>query len=310
MSNFVIFGVAGYIAIRHIKAIKELGHNLVAAYDKSDSVGVLDSFFHNVEFFTEFEVLDDYLKGLIESGVNIDYVVVCSPNYMHVFHSAYALRLGANVICEKPLVLSSSEITKLQELEYKNKGRLYSILQLRLHKEIEKLKRKYSHSKTLNKKNNVKLTYITSRGPWYNVSWKNDEEKSGGICSNIGVHFFDMLIYLFGAVESVEVHVKEKDTCSGFIKLKNAEVDWFLSTDQGYLPDKDKRTYRAIEINGEEVEFSEGFTDLHKISYEQILSGDGFGLSDNVPVTALIENIRSSVVKGESIKFHDINDNL
>ena len=266
MKRFALIGAAGYIAPRHMKAIKETGNNLVAALDPHDSVGILDSYFPNAHFFTEFERFDRHLEKLKRKGVGIDYLVVCSPNYLHDAHIRFGLRLGANVICEKPLVLNPWNVEALKEIEGEYPGNVFNILQLRLHPSVIALKEKVDNGPA-DKVYKIDLQYFTSRGNWYHRSWKGEESKSGGIVTNIGVHFFDMLLWIFGDVEKNAVDQNEKTIASGFLKLKKAEVNWLLSIDQANLPQvvkaKGERTFRSLNIEGEAFEFSDGFTDLH-----------------------------------------------
>ena len=282
MKNFAITGVAGYIAPRHLQAIKDTGNNLIAAIDPHDSVGILDRYFPQASFFTEIERFDRHLEKLRRSTNHqaIDYLTVCSPNHLHDAHIRLAFRLHADAVCEKPLVIKPSNLDALQELESEYGQKVYNILQLRTHERIIALKESIS-ADTSNKKHDVNLTYITSRGPWYKYSWKGVSEKSGGISTNIGIHFFDMLIWIFGKVQDFKVHVFEENRASGFIELENANIKWFLSIDADDLPaeaiEKNQRTFRSIQVDGNEIEFSEGFTDLHTKIYEKILQGDGFG---------------------------------
>lgn len=294
--NFAITGVAGYIAPRHLRAIKENGHQLVAAVDPFDSVGIIDSFFPQCEFFTEYERFDRHLEKCSRSSHldRIHMVSVCSPNYLHDAHIRTALRVGADALCEKPLVLNPWNLDMLQELEAETGCRVWTVLQLRLHSALLALKAEVSVS---NRQHDVDLTYVTSRGSWYMRSWKNHLEKSGGVATNIGIHFFDLLIWLFGAVEKVEVHVSDEKTCAGYLELASARVRWFLSIDSSDVPEErlknGQRTYRSLILNGEEVEFSEGFTDLHNEVYKRTLAGDGFGIEDAKPSIALAQQIRT-----------------
>lgn len=297
--NFAIVGVGGYIAPRHLKAIKDTGNNLVAAIDPSDSVGVLDSFFDNVRFFVEFERFDRHLEKLRRQGGEgrVQYVSICSPNYLHDAHCRFALRVDADAICEKPLVLNPWNIDALAELEQESGHRIFTILQLRVHPALIALREKLLKEPD-SKKHEVDLTYITSRGQWYLVSWKGQIERSGGLSTNIGIHLFDLLMWLFGPVEQSEVHLAEVSRSAGYIELKRACVKWFLSIDPSDLPKEavheGKRTYRSITIDGQEVEFSEGFTDLHTVVYKNILSGSGFGLEDARPSIELVHKIRNA----------------
>lgn len=300
MKNFAIIGAGGYIAPRHMKAIKETDNNLIAALDKHDSVGILDSYFPGADFFVEFERFDRHLEKLKRNGKQIDYVSVCSPNYLHDAHIRFGLRIGADVICEKPVVLNPWNIDALEEIEKETGKKVFTILQLRLHPAIIKLKEKVKMYAG-KKKHVIKLHYITSRGNWYHISWKGDINKSGGIATNIGVHFFDMLMWIFGDVQENIVHSHTTDTASGKLVLENAEVDWLLSIDANNLPDEaklaGKRTHRSMMIDGESFEFSDGFTELHNLSYEQILKGNGFQLSETKKVIQLVHDIRKAKFK-------------
>ena len=297
--NFAIVGAGGYIAPRHMKAIRDTGNNLVAAVDPSDSVGILDSFSQDVAFFTEFERFDRHVDKLrrLGEGNQVDYVSICSPNYLHDAHIRFALRSGAAAICEKPIVLNPWNIDALAEIEKETGGKIYNILQLRRHPSIIALKEKVARAKK-KEKYEIDLTYMTSRGRWYFTSWKGDLQKSGGVASNIGVHFFDMLMWVFGAVKHHEVHLAEDGRTSGFLELENANVRWFLSVDRKDLPEEavaaGKATYRSITVDGEEFEFSEGFTDLHTIVYHEILAGRGFGLEDARPSINLVYELRNA----------------
>jgi UDP-N-acetyl-2-amino-2-deoxyglucuronate dehydrogenase len=297
MKRFALIGAAGFIAPRHLKAIKETGNDLLAALDKHDNVGVLDSYFPNAHFFTEFERFDRHLDKLKRKGQNIEYISICSPNYLHDSHIRFALRYGANAICEKPLVLNPWNLDALSEIERETGKKVFTILQLRLHKEIICLKERIA-SGPVDKVYDVELKYITSRGNWYHSSWKGELSKSGGIATNIGIHFFDMLIWIFGNVASVQVNNLESDHASGVLELKNARVKWFLSINSDHLPEdvkkNNKRTYRSLTLEGNEIEFSEGFTDLHTKSYSEILAGNPFGLLDARPSIELVYKIRNS----------------
>ena len=295
--NFALIGAAGYIAPRHMKAIKETGNNLLAAMDPSDSVGIIDSYFPQSYFFTEFERFDRYIEKLkYDDGIILDYVSICSPNYLHDAHMRFALRSGANAICEKPLVLNPWNIDKLQRVEENTGKKIYNILQLRVHPSIIELKDKILSQKK-DTKYNVELTYLTSRGNWYNTSWKGDDSKSGGVATNIGVHFFDMLSWLFGKIQDVRVEKHEHNTAAGYLEFENARVKWFLSTDANYLPKKcielGQTTHRSIKIDGEELEFSGGFTDLHTKVYEDILAGKGYGLEEARTAIEIVSKIRA-----------------
>ncbi len=301
MKNFAITGVAGYIAPRHLQAIKDTGNQLVAAIDPNDSVGILDKYFPDVSFFTEFERFDRHLEKLRreKSHEKVDYVSICSPNNLHDAHIRLALRVGANAICEKPLVLNPWNLDALQELEQETSTRVFTVLQLRVHPALLELKQKLTQSNS-KQKSEVVLSYITSRGLWYYFSWKGMIEKSGGIATNIGVHFFDFLMWLFGDVQSSILHLKDDKRMSGFIELKNANVKWFLSTDRNDLPEEASKkgvpTFRSITVNGEEIQFSEGFTDLHTRVYEETLKGNGFGIEDARPSIVLVRKLRSASV--------------
>ncbi len=295
--NFAIIGVAGYIAIRHVNAIKETGNDLVAALDKFDSVGFVDSYFPDADFFVEFERFDRHIAKLIRNGKQIDYVSICSPNYLHDSHIRFALRSGADAICEKPLVLNPWNIDALLDYEKETGKKVYTILQLRHHPSIIELRNRIK-SGPPDKIYDIDLSYITSRGKWYHYSWKGDEHKSGGIATNIGVHFFDMLSWIFGDVKENRVHLLKKDKASGFLQLENARVRWYLSIDYNDVPEsaklKGQRTYRSITVDGEEIEFSGGFTDLHTLSYQQVLAGNGFGVECARKSIQTVYDIRNS----------------
>ncbi|MDX1907263.1 MAG: Gfo/Idh/MocA family oxidoreductase [Bacteroidia bacterium] len=299
MKYFGITGVAGYIAPRHLQAIKDTGNKLIAAVDPNDSVGILDRYFPDVAFFTEFERFDRHLDRVRRdpNRHGIDYLSICSPNYLHDAHIRLALRMGADAICEKPLVVNPWQLDALQELENESPGRVWSILQLRVHPALIALREKIQ-AQPRDKKFNVCLTYITSRGPWYLYSWKGNLDKSGGIATNIGIHFYDMLSWMFGSVQHSEVYVSDKTKTSGFIELENANVSWFLSIDRNDLPqearDKNQSTYRSITVDGAEIEFSEGFTDLHTRMYEVTLAGQGFGLDVVRPSIELVHGMRNA----------------
>jgi UDP-N-acetyl-2-amino-2-deoxyglucuronate dehydrogenase len=296
MSNFALIGAAGFIAPRHLKAIKETGNNLVAALDKHDNVGILDSYFPEADFFTEFERFDRHLDKLKRKGDRVDYISICSPNYLHDSHIRFALRYGAHAICEKPLVLNPWNVEALEEIEKETGKKINTILQLRLHPSIIALREKVAKGPK-DKMYEVDLRYITSRGHWYNASWKGDESKSGGVATNIGIHFFDMLIWIFGAVKNITVKTKDAYHASGLLELERAKVNWFLSIKYEHIPEKvraaGKRTFRTLSFEGEELEFSEGFTDLHTKSYEEILKGNGFGLAEARPSIDLVHAIRN-----------------
>ncbi len=296
MKNFALIGAAGYIAPRHMQAIKAVGGNLVAALDKHDSVGILDSHFPECDFFTEFERFDRHLDKLKRKGIKIDYVSICSPNYLHDAHIRFALRHGADAICEKPLVLNPWNIDALAEIEKETGKRIYTILQLRLHPSIISLREKIKNGPA-DKIYEVELTYITSRGHWYQHSWKGDTSKSGGIATNIGIHFFDMLLWVFGDVLTNNVTEISDSKVTGQLSLQKARVNWKLSVDSDDLPSDikahGKRTFRSLTLGGEEIEFSDGFTDLHNRSYQDILSGNGFGLAEAKKSISLCREIRN-----------------
>lgn len=298
--NFAITGVGGYIAPRHLKAIKETGHRLVAACDPSDSVGILDRFFTDVKFFTEFERFDRHLEKLRRQNHDnrVHYLSICSPNYLHDAHVRFALRIGADAICEKPLVLNPWNIDALAELEHESGRKVNTVLQLRVHPALIALREKLLAERNPSKKHEVVLTYITSRGAWYLVSWKGQTDRSGGLATNIGIHFFDLLIWLFGPVQTNEVHVSNPLRTGGYLELERATVKWFLSIDRSDLPaecvQKEQTTYRHITIDGNEVEFSEGFTELHTEVYRRTLEGKGFGLEDARPSVVLAHDIREA----------------
>lgn len=305
--NFAIIGIAGYIAPRHLQAIQATGNRLVAAYDKSDSVGRIDSFFPEAAFFTEQELFDRHCSKLKGTAGQIDFVTVCTPNYLHDAHSRYGLRLGADVICEKPLVLNPWNIDALQKIEEETGKRIFTILQLRLHPAIVALKKKIEEGPK-DKIYDVDLTYITSRGYWYYASWKGDEHKSGGIATNIGIHFYDMLAWVFGDVKKNVVHIYSHDRVAGYLELERARVRYFLSINADHLPanavEGEKRTYRTIRIDGEEFEFSQGFTELHQESYRNILAGKGFGIEEARRSINIVYEIRHSPPIGLQGDYH------
>ena len=307
--NFGIIGVAGYIAIRHLHAIKETGNNLLASLDKFDSVGRIDSYFPESDFFVEFERFDRHFDKLKRTGTKIDYVSICSPNYLHDSHIRFALRHQAEAICEKPIVLNPWNIDALQEIENETGRNIYTVLQLRLHPKLLELREKIKNGPK-GKVYDVDLSYITSRGNWYSISWKGDIQKSGGVATNIGIHFFDMLSWIFGAAKNNIVHISEPHKAAGYLELENARVRWFLSLDYNDIPKKirecGKRTFRSITVNGEEIEFSEGFADLHTQTYKEILAGKGFGLKDarqSVETAYIIRNSKPVGLQGD---YHPI----
>ncbi len=293
--NFAIIGVGGYIAPRHLEAVKDLGHNMVAAYDHNDSVGIMDRYFPDCHFYTDFERFEAFVDSLKGTAQQIDYVSICTPNYMHASHIKFALSHGAHVICEKPLVLHEKEIDDLRAYEDKYGKKVYTVLQLRVHEAILALKKKIdSENKDLYK---VSLDYMTSRGQWYHESWKGDVKKSGGLSTNIGVHFFDMLTWIFGDATEIVVHEKSSKVEKGSLRLKKANVEWSLTIDQSLLPShavkSGKTTFRSIKIDGEEFEFSDGFTELHKKVYTDVLSGKGYGLESARAAIKIVEKIRT-----------------
>ena len=310
MKKFALIGAAGYIAPRHMKAIKETGNDLVAALDKNDSVGIIDSYFPQAHYFTEFERFDRHVDKRRRDNNAIDYFSICSPNYLHDSHIRFGLRSGADVICEKPLVLNPWNIDAIKVIEDETGKKLNNILQLRLHPSIIALKQKVQAelTKNPNKVYEIDLTYLTSRGRWYFVSWKGDLSKSGGIASNIGVHFYDMLTWIFGSVKTNKVHLAEEDTASGVLELAHANVKWFLSVNYEYIPEeikeKEQRTFRSITVDGDEIEFSGGFTDLHTLSYQEILKGNGFGLEEARSSIEIVHNIRNAQALGLQGDYH------
>ena len=307
MKNFAILGLGGYIAVRHLKAIADTNNQLISALDKNDSVGIIDSHFPNADFFTEFERFERHLDKLKRTNNNIDYVSICTPNYLHDSHIRFALRHGADAICEKPLVLNPWNIDALEEVQKETGKKLYNILQLRLHDSIIALKKQVEEGPK-DKIYDLDLTYITSRGHWYFASWKGDEAKSGGIATNIGVHFYDMLSWIFGDVKENIVHVYEPKRASGYLEFERARVRWYLSVDYNAIPEdikaKGMRTYRSIKMEGKEIEFSGGFTDLHTRSYEEILKGNGFGLDDARQSIQIVHDIRNSKPIGLKGDYH------
>lgn len=302
MKNFALIGAAGYIAPRHMHAIKQTGNQLVAALDPNDSVGIIDSHFPEAEFFTEFERFDRHVDKLRRANHrhSIDFVSICSPNYLHDSHIRFALRSNADVICEKPLVLNPWNIDGLLEIERDAGRRVNTILQLRVHPTIQALREQVANSPS-DTKHDVDLTYITARGHWYLRSWKGDPRKSGGIATNIGVHFFDMLHYVFGDLQENVVHLSTPHRAAGYLEYENARVRWFLSVDVNDIPapirEAGQRTWRSITLDGTEIEFSGGFTDLHQKSYEEILAGNGFGLEDNRCAISTVATIRNAAVE-------------
>lgn len=312
--NFALIGAAGYIAPRHMKAIKDTGNNLVAALDPFDSVGIIDSYFPDADFFMESERFDRHLDKLRRLKQNkVDFVSICSPNFLHDSHIRLALRNDAHAICEKPIVLNPWNIEALKQIERENAKKIYTILQLRLHPNIIKLKKEIEESPA-DKIFDIDLTYITSRGMWYHYSWKGDEAKSGGVATNIGVHFFDMLTWIFGDIKENFVHISRKDKAAGYLQLQKARVRWFLSLDYDDIPEEvrkeGKRTFRSILVSGKEVEFSEGFTELHTHSYQEILNGNGFGLDDARNSVQIVHELRTRKAVGITGDYHPILRNI
>jgi UDP-N-acetyl-2-amino-2-deoxyglucuronate dehydrogenase len=294
--SFALIGAAGYIAPRHLKAIKETGGTLRAALDPSDSVGIMDSYFPDTRFFIEFERFDRYVDRCRREGAKIDYVSVCSPNYLHDAHVRFGLRSDADVICEKPLVLNPWNIDGLADMERATGRRINTILQLRHHPAIMALRDRIQ-AQPRSRIHDVDLTYITSRGRWYYTSWKGDDTKAGGIATNIGVHFYDMLSFVFGPVCTNIAHHRAMDCAAGYLEFERARVRWFLSINSNDLPPDvkgRKTTFRSITVDGQEVEFSEGFTDLHTASYREILAGRGYGLDDVRPSIEIVSDIRNA----------------
>lgn len=299
MIEYALIGAAGYIAPRHMKAIKETGGNLSVAYDVNDSVGIMDSHFPEAVFFTEFERFENHVHGLRRAPTSLSYVAICSPNYLHKSHMAFALRAGAAAICEKPLVLNPNDLNELADLERETGGKINSILQLRLHPAIIALRDRVAHGPK-DKVYDVDLGYFTSRGAWYHASWKGMEQKSGGIAANIGVHFFDMLSFIFGALRTNIVHYRGVDAAAGYLEFAQARVRWVLSINRDHLPNHTppgQSTHRSITVEGEEIEFSQGFTDLHTVSYQNILAGVGYGLDLVRPSIEMVSDIRTAAIE-------------
>ena len=305
--KFAIIGVGGYIAPRHLKAIKETGNDVVAALDKNDSVGIIDSYFPQADFFTEFERFDRHLYKLNKKGKTIDYVSICSPNYLHDAHTRFALRIGADAICEKPLVINPWNLDDLKKFEKETSKKIFTILQLRLHPSVVALKKMVEESPA-DKVFDVDLTYITPRGNWYPISWKGDEKKSGGIVYNIGIHFFDMLLWIFGSSVKSIVHYYSDKQAAGYLELKKARVRWYLSLNSQDLRllKIDNKTFRSINIDGEQMEFSDGFTDLHTLSYQAILDGKGWGVDDVESSINMAYEIRHSSPIGLEGEYHPL----
>jgi UDP-N-acetyl-2-amino-2-deoxyglucuronate dehydrogenase len=307
MKNFALIGAAGYIAPRHMKAIKETGNDLVAAFDPFDSVGVIDSQFPKADFFVEYERFDRHLDKIKRGGNPVDYVSICSPNYLHDSHIRFGLRHGADVICEKPLVLNPWNIDALEDLQKETGQKVYNILQLRLHPSIIALKKQVADAPK-DKIFDLDLAYLTSRGNWYYTSWKGDMTKSGGIATNIGVHFYDMLQWVFGPIKKSIVHVHTHDRAGGYFEFERARVRWFLSINADTLPDEVKAkgmtTYRSITMEGKEIEFSGGFTDLHTMSYQGVLDGNGFEVGEAKTAIQIVHDIRHAEPVGLVGDYH------
>ena len=305
--NFAIIGVAGYVAPRHLAAIRDTGHRVVAATDPHDGVGILDRFAFDVRFFTEFERFDRHLEKLRRGPAEgrVDWLTICSPNYLHDAHLRLALRVGADAICEKPLVINPWNLDALEDLEAESGRRVYTVLQLRVHPELMALRERL---RSTNRRRQVQLTYVTARGGWYHVSWKGRADRSGGIVTNIGIHLFDLLLWLFGPVSRSDVHLRDEQRAAGILELQHADVQWFLSTDSGDLPFAPqpgaRTTFRSIAVDGEEIEFSEGFTDLHTRVYREILDGRGCGITDSRPSIELTSRIREAPVRPVSADAH------
>lgn len=312
MKKFGLIGVGGYVAPKHLKAIKDTHNTLVCALDPKDSVGILDSYFPQASFFTEFERFDRHVDKMRRKNQGLDYLCVCSPNYLHDSHIRFGLRSGANTICEKPLVLNPWNIEGLKTLEKESGKKVYNILQLRLHQNIIALKKRVQEElkKNPEKIYDLTLTYITSRGQWYFVSWKGDESKSGGIATNIGIHFFDMLSFIFGEVKTSRVHIYRPDCASGYLELKHARAQWFLSVNPNHLPEQDqinnKRTRRSLVVDDKEIQFSEGFEQLHTLSYVHILEGKGFGLDVVKNCIEIVFDIRNTPPIGLTSDYHPL----
>lgn len=302
-ANFALTGAAGYVAPRHLKAIKDVGHRLVAALDPFDSVGILDSFFPDCAFFTEYERFERHLEKLKRKSEEerVRYVSICSPNHLHDAHIRMALRVGADALCEKPLVLNPWNLDALSEIEAETGRRVWTVLQLRVHPALVSLKEKLAEG-TGGHRHQVVLTYVTSRGLWYLRSWKGVLEKSGGVATNIGVHFFDLLTWLFGPLEDVQVQVSSDRTCGGILQLARARVQWFLSIDGAHIPAdrraRGERTHRSITVDGEEIEFSGGFNDLHSEVYRRTLEGKGFGIEETRAAIEIVHRIRNESAQG------------
>jgi len=310
MKNFALIGVGGYVAVRHLRAIKETNNNLLVALDKFDSVGIMDSYFPDASFFVEFERFDRHIEKLKrKNNINLDYVSICTPNYLHDSHIRMALRSGAHAICEKPLVLNPWNLDALADIEREYDKKVNTILQLRLHPSIIALKEKIDKGPA-DKIYDVDLTYLTSRGNWYYTSWKGDVAKSGGVASNIGIHFYDMLSWIFGDVKTNKVHLHSHDRAAGYLEFEKARVRWFLSINYDLLPkeikEKGQQTYRSITVDGKEIEFSDGFFDLHTKSYEDIIEGRGFGLDHARQSINIVHDIRYAEIEPALADYHPL----
>jgi UDP-N-acetyl-2-amino-2-deoxyglucuronate dehydrogenase len=308
MKRFALIGAAGYIAERHMKAIKETGNELVCASDHFDVMGRIDSYFPEAEFFLEHENLDKYMDDLRREGNPVDFVSICTPNYMHPSHMRFALRNGANAICEKPLVIFPEDMHIITDIEAETGKKVNTVLQLRYHPAILSLKKEIDAAGDI--MHDIDLSYVTTRGKWYLKSWKGDIQKSGGVATNIGIHFFDMITWIFGDVKENIVHLYEPNKAAGFLQLEKARVRWFLSLDYHDLPkvatDKNMRTFRSITVDGKEIEFSGGFTDLHTVTYQNILNGNGFGIEDareSIELTDFVRNAKPVGLKGDYHPF-------
>jgi UDP-N-acetyl-2-amino-2-deoxyglucuronate dehydrogenase len=312
--NFAVIGVAGFVSPRHLKAIRDTGHRIVAAVDPNDSVGIIDQFGFDIRFFKEIERFDRHLDKLRRKGPNecVHYVTICSPNYLHDAHVRLALRNGADALCEKPLVISPWNLDGLEALERETGHTVYTVLQLRVHPALIALKERLDAAPSV--RHSVDLSYVTSRGPWYDISWKGSPEHSGGVATNIGIHFFDLLQWLFGDVRRSEVHMRQSRRCSGVVELTRADARWFLSVeaaDLSFVPDRGaKTTHRSIRIDGEEIEFSEGFTDLHTRVYERTLGGEGFRITDARPSIELVHRINTEPTVASPSTAHPWVDKL
>jgi UDP-N-acetyl-2-amino-2-deoxyglucuronate dehydrogenase len=311
MHNFALVGAAGFVAPRHMKAIQDTGNRLVAAVDPHDSVGVLDGYFPATQFFTEIERFDRHIEMLRrgEHENAVDYVSICSPNYLHDAHVRLALRVSAHAICEKPLVINPWNLDQLKQIEDEHQRRIYTVLQLRLHPQLLDLKEKIDREPATDK-HDVSLAYITRRGQWYDASWKGDIARSGGVSMNIGIHFFDMLLWLYGKVERTEVHVRDDRRMAGWIELERARVRWFLSIDEQDLPagirEQGGFAHRSITADGQEIDMSKGFADLHTRVYEDILAGRGFGIDDARAAIDLVYHIRNDTIVDSAANAHPL----